>query len=82
MSTGGKVLSWMDDDDDDDDGRPTSQARAMTSTSTSSMGGAPPLHVNGRGYTVFHVHNESSSSGPAVWAGLHLCGLYCTPCAQ
>ena len=30
------------------------------------MGGAPPLlAMNGRGYTVLHVHNESSASGQA-----------------
>ena len=42
----------------------TSQACAMTSTRTSSMGGAPALlAMNRRGYTVLHVHNESSASG-------------------
>ena len=30
------------------------------------MGGAPPLlAMNERGYTVLHVHNESSASGQA-----------------
>ena len=30
------------------------------------MGGAPPLlAMDGRGYTVLHVHNESSASGHA-----------------
>ena len=52
MSTGGgggKALSWM-------------EAHAMTSTRTSSMGGAPSLlAMNGQGYTVLHVHNESSA---------------------
>ena len=37
------------------------------STRTSSMGGAPLLlAMNGRGYTVLHVHNESSASGPGL----------------
>ena len=31
------------------------------------MGGAPPLlAMNGRGYTVLHVHNESSTSGQST----------------
>ena len=65
MSRGKKVLSWMDDDDRRRP--PMSQARAMTSPRTSSMGGAPPLlAVNGRGYTVLYVHNESSAS---TWTG-------------
>ena len=69
MSTGIKVLSWMDDDDNGQRRSTTSQARAMTSTRT-SMGGAPPLlyvAMNGRGYTdpYDHVHNESSASGQA-----------------
>ena len=47
--------------------RPTSLARAMTSPRTSRMGGAPLLlAMNGRSYTVLHVHNESSASGQAA----------------
>ena len=48
---GGKVLSWMDADDN-------------VSSVCDGMGRVL-LAMNGRGYTVLHVHNESSASGQA-----------------
>ena len=88
---GGEVLSFQDGQRQP---RPTtSQARAMTSTRTSSMGGAPPLlAMNGKGYTVLHVHNESFASGQSTRTSsmgrappllaMNGWGLYCTPWAQ
>ena len=55
---GKNLLSWMDDDDNDE-GR-------LKHVPRTRMGGAPPLlAMNGQGYTVVDVHNESSASGQA-----------------
>ena len=57
MSKGEKVLSWMGDDDDD-------VSSACDDVNQDQQDGRL-LAMNGRDYTVLHVHNESSASGQA-----------------
>ena len=70
MSTGGGgVLLWMDDDVSsacDDVNRDQQYGRGSTWTgSPIALPLASYVAISGRGYTVLHVHNESSASGQA-----------------